>query len=318
MAQTQTEANIGAAACSQEMLGSIQTVLDQSRLSLSAREFARAHGVDVDSPYTATHSEAIRRQVDSVLSTPKTGGLAAYGDGVRPPPMAAPPSATAGAPGSAPVRNQLGYPAVVRHQGGPRVVAAAAFPKAHSAERAVADRAPAADHRLRRILAAVARQEPLLRWMIGDTGDGSIVLATDLAAGWIPPHVDIPAGVSLLAPAARRVTPLGPIAHSLTYLPGQHLPPADADLVPSPDARRTRPVADLGRELARAIAWRRPTRDLTAVAREVLSSYPAAVDRTEVGDWQLLASVDAFTKGAVMLANYHFSWFRASAFRGSA
>jgi hypothetical protein len=33
----------------------------------------------------------------------------------------------------------------------------------------------------------------------------------------------------------------------------------------------------------------------------------------EVGNWQLLATVDALLNGAENLANYHFAWFRAQA-----
>lgn len=68
VAQARTEANIRAAACSQEMLGSIQSVLDHSRGGYSAHEFAAAQGIDLHRPYNATHSESIRQQVESILS----------------------------------------------------------------------------------------------------------------------------------------------------------------------------------------------------------------------------------------------------------
>lgn len=68
VAQARTEANIRAAACSQEMLGSIQSVLDRSRGGQSAREFAAAQGLDLQRAYSATDSEEIHRQVAGILS----------------------------------------------------------------------------------------------------------------------------------------------------------------------------------------------------------------------------------------------------------
>jgi hypothetical protein len=32
-----------------------------------------------------------------------------------------------------------------------------------------------------------------------------------------------------------------------------------------------------------------------------------------VGDWQLLAAVDALVDGSTAIANYHFAWFQARA-----
>ena len=149
--------------------------------------------------------------------------------------------------------------------------------------------------------------------MIGHHDDGSIVLATDLAGGWIPPHVDIPAGVGLPAPGARRDTLLGPATRRLTYQPGQYLPPNSPDVAMSPDARHTVPVCNLGAELTQA-AGRAGLqgKDASTVAHAVLDSYPTAVDPTQVADWQLLAGLAAFTKGDLALANYHFSWFQVS------
>ncbi|WP_372514512.1 DUF5632 domain-containing protein, partial [Mycobacterium lacus] len=52
---------------------------------------------------------------------------------------------------------------------------------------------------------AVARQEPRLWWAAGLREDGiTSLLVTDLAGGWIPPHVRLPANVTLLEPTARR------------------------------------------------------------------------------------------------------------------
>ena len=47
--------------------------------------------------------------------------------------------------------------------------------------------------RLQRIVDAVARQESRLAWAAGDRPDDTTVLLTDLADGWIPPGIEIPA-----------------------------------------------------------------------------------------------------------------------------
>ena len=52
---------------------------------------------------------------------------------------------------------------------------------------------------------------------------------------------------------------------------------------------------------------------LRAVARGVLDNYPATDGGTAVGNWQLMACVEALIDGDCTLANYHFSWFHAHA-----
>ena len=105
----------------------------------------------------------------------------------------------------------------------------------------------------------------------------------------------------------------------------------------SNDARRTTAIDDLGWELTRATRWRSGLprmahtvamatiartgcldsevallRDnLNAVAHTVLGSYPDTVSGVEVGNWQLLATVDALINDERTLADYHFAWFRA-------
>ena len=59
------------------------------------------------------------------------------------------------------------------------------------------------DERLRRLLAFVVHQEPRLNWAVGDRPDGTTVLVTDFAHGWIPPGIAIPDGVRLLEPERR-------------------------------------------------------------------------------------------------------------------
>jgi hypothetical protein len=206
----------------------------------------------------------------------------------------------------------------------------------------------AARTRLRRLLDAVARQEPLLRWAIGDRQDGSTVLVTDLASGWIPPHIDLPAGVRLLEPGHRSGDPqtlIGDVTVMEMYAPDDDTACGAGEAVPmSIDARRTTAVDDLGWELTRATRWRSGLprmahtvamatvartgcldsevallRDhLNAVALTVLDSYPAAVSATDVANWQLLATVEALINDEKTLADYHFAWFHAHAAAGQA
>ncbi len=196
-----------------------------------------------------------------------------------------------------------------------------------------------ADH-LTPLLAAVARQQPELRWAVGQHGDGTIVLVTDLAGGWIPPAVEIPAGVRLLEPAHRNgdlTSLLGDCPTVVTYQPGQQLPPDSPTPLRSTDARDLPATDDLGWELAQATKWRDGLPRLAhtlaraatagtgwldteaallrdqagAAAVRVLESYPDAVDAADVGNWQLLTTIDALVGGRADVAAYHFAWFRA-------
>ncbi len=295
----------------------------------------------------------------SIPPTPPSS-LLAYGADLRPPIASTPvpPPIPASTPGSAPVHSAggagpSGQPAVVRHQSttGPAPTGATAglTEKAFAATAAgaaaeAAHTRTAAENRLRRLLDAVARQRPELRWAIGDLADGSTVLTTDLAAGWIPPGIEIPAGVHLLPPADRRgdlAALLGTCTLTATYQPGQYLPSAnDAESVPmSLRARDTTVVDDLGWELSQATKWRDGMprlahtlakavsgrtgyldseiqllrNHLDTVARAVLSQYPDTVNSPQVGDWQLLATIDALINDEKTLANYHFAWFQARA-----
>jgi hypothetical protein len=204
-------------------------------------------------------------------------------------------------------------------------------------------------HRLQRLLDAVARQEPKLRWAIGEREDGTTVLTTDLASGWIPPHVEIPTGVTLLTPRHRRPVlsaMLGETTLTAAYTPGQYIPAAeDADHVSmSIRSRLTTEVGELGWELGQATKWRDGLprlahtlakaastgtgyldsevdllrEHLATVTRQVLTDYADTVDPAKVGNWQLLATIDALIKDEKTSANYHLAWFQTlnSAFRG--
>ncbi len=189
---------------------------------------------------------------------------------------------------------------------------------------------------------AVARQQPKLNWAIGELEDGTTLLATDLAGGWVPPGVEIPTGVALLEPGIRTgglEKMLGPTTLTAAYRAGQYLPSASSaePVVMSIRARDTAAVDDLGWELSQATKWRdglprlahtlakavsgktgyldsevELLRDyLKSIARLVISKYPEDVIPAQVGNWQLLATIDALINDEKTLANYHFAWFQA-------
>ncbi len=43
----------------------------------------------------------------------------------------------------------------------------------------------------------------------------------------------------------------------------------------------------------------------------MLASYPGSVEAAKVGNWQLLAAIDALVGADKIGANYHFAWFQA-------
>lgn len=208
---------------------------------------------------------------------------------------------------------------------------------------AVSGRA-AEQQRLQRLVDAVARQEPRLSWAAGLRDDGTTtLLVTDLAGGWIPPYVRLPAHVTLLEPTARRhdanvVDLLGAITvaaahHANTYVsePGSDEPALSGDRPARSAAPR---VDELGPTLVEAVRRRdglpriaqavaapavRKTGVLESEAemlREcvaeiqhaVLGAYPHH-DPASVGDWMLLAAIEALIDSHEYLANYHLAWF---------
>ena len=291
-----------------------------------------------------------RMPASTVLGAPPAPArtLPRYGADVRAPAQpgrASPVVRTAAAPVSASAGaatvTALAHSSMVRHQ-----ASAAPTPPAVAAYEGAAG--SVSEMRLRRILNSVARQEPTLGWAVGDRQNESTVLVTDLASGWIPPHIDIPAGVTLLEPGRRAgglMALLDGAVLTATYLPGRDpgRDPAFADenepIPVSSHARRTAAVDDLGWELSQATRGRDGLprlahtlaragaagtgcldseiallrEQLRAVARGVLDNYPATDGGTAVGNWQLMACVEALIDGDCTLANYHFSWFHAHA-----
>lgn len=194
--------------------------------------------------------------------------------------------------------------------------------------------------RLQRLVSAVARQQPRLAWAAGDRPDETTVLTTDLASGWIPPGIELPAAITLLSPERRRgdiETLLGEVTLATGYTPIHHVPEEDEPITTSPRPRRLPEIDELGWELNQATQWRDGLprlahtlakaatsgtgvldkevellqTHLQEVSTRVLDSYPDSVDSHDVGNWQLLAAIDALVAGDRTAANYHFAWFQA-------
>lgn len=312
---------------------------------------------DTDTPTGRTAPPAAPGSATTAVGAPAASPVAVPGSGTRP--------VSAGSPAAAPVpaapmgsRPNAISPVRPGSAGGPHPLStagtsgaaglirktASAVPGA-AAERALAGTpTPVRTGRLAQVLTTVAGQEPRLRWAVGIRTDGGAVLATDIAGGWIPPGVRIPADVHLLAPGLRTGEPADLLSDCdpvVTYSPGQHLSPPlsaqSATLTMSATARDVAPVHDLGWELARATMWRDGlprlahtlARAVTAgtgwleseaallrehvdtAAARALAGYPAVVLSNEIGNWQLLATIAALVNGDAMAAAYHFAWFTA-------
>ncbi|MCV7075856.1 DUF5631 domain-containing protein [Mycobacterium szulgai] len=195
------------------------------------------------------------------------------------------------------------------------------------------------DERLLRLLVFVARQEPRLNWVVGDCTDGTTVLATDLAHGWIPPGIALPEGVRLLAPGqrtGRAAAWIGAATRCATYSPGA---PArwPADVVatkPSAQPFELPMVEGLGQELGAATHRRdglpKMVHTMAKVAAagtgvveeevdllrvhldtsryQLLAQYPD-VDAAQLLNCMLLAATAGSVSNDAIAANYHFSWF---------
>ena len=194
--------------------------------------------------------------------------------------------------------------------------------------------------RLERVLKFVARQEPGLRWAVGIREDGSTLLVTDLAHGWIPPGLKLPDEVQFLEPGRRGGTAtalLGRTTLLATYAPGDPLGWA-TDYEVSHISSRPRelpPVDDLGWVLGEATHWRDGLpRMVNTLARagaagtgivdaeidilrvyldtsryQLLAQYPD-VDSGLLLNCLLLAATEAIATKNAVDANYHFAWFQ--------
>jgi Family of unknown function (DUF5631)/Family of unknown function (DUF5632) len=194
--------------------------------------------------------------------------------------------------------------------------------------------------RLERLLKFVARQEPGLRWAIGNRADGTTLLVTDLAHGWIPPGITLPADVRLLGPdrrAGKAAALLGQTALLATYAPGDPLGWAsDYDVTDTSSQPRELPaVEDLGWLLGEATHWRdglpRMVHTLAKAGAagtgvidaeidilrvhldtsryQLFAMYPD-IDNGLLLNCLLLAATEGMATGNLVNANYHFAWFQ--------
>lgn len=293
------------------------------------------------------------------------GSLPAYGSDLRPPITAPPamPSAPAGPVSGAPVapsapsspsaggplvspveRAASGAAAGQAGANSSSMVGASAMSAATGATAGAVSSRAAEQQRLQRLVDAVARQEPRLSWAAGLRDDGTTtVLVTDLAGGWIPPHVRLPTHVTLLEPAVRRrdanvVDLLGAVVVAAAHEHNTYVAESDPEapaLTGDRPARSAAPrVDELGPALVEAVRRRdglpriaqaiaAPAARNTGVLENeiellrsciadiqnlVLTAYPNH-NAGDVGDWMLLATIESLIDGHEYLANYHMAWF---------
>lgn len=186
----------------------------------------------------------------------------------------------------------------------------------------------------------MVRQEPQLNWGVGVRADGTTVLVTDLAHGWVPPGIALPACVRLLEPGRRTgkvAALLGETTQAVTYTPGDPVGrPGDfGPTEASVQGRELPAVDDLGWELGRLTHWRDGLPRLvhtlakaasagTGVVEEeadllrvhldtaryqVLTHYPE-VEPALLLNCLLLAATESSVVGDPVSANYHFAWFQ--------
>jgi Family of unknown function (DUF5631)/Family of unknown function (DUF5632) len=246
-------------------------------------------------------------------------------------------------PTEVPVDEPPQQPSAARHAEPP----AAPVPPVAPAEEVATPEQPAPPfdaeserERLERLLKFVARQEPGLRWAIGNQEDGTTLLLTDLAHGWIPPGITLPAEVRLLAPdrrAGNAAALLGQTAVLATYAPGDPLGWAsDYDVTDTSSQPRELPaVDDLGWLLSEATHWRDGLpRMVNTLAKagasgtgvidaeidilrvyldtsryQLFAMYPD-IDTGLLLNCMLLAATEGIATGNLVNANYHFAWFQ--------
>lgn len=194
--------------------------------------------------------------------------------------------------------------------------------------------------RLNRLLEFVVRQEPRLNWAVGDFADGTTVLVTDLAHGWIPAGINLPAGVRLLEPERRTGRVAALIADAVrvvAYAPGDSLR-RSADFTAtksSVEPRELPAIADLSRVLSET------TRGFDGLPRIVQRLADAAAADGIVIDQEvdvlrvhldtaryqllvqypnvnpalllkclLMAATEGIASGDSVAANYHLAWYQ--------
>jgi hypothetical protein len=194
--------------------------------------------------------------------------------------------------------------------------------------------------RLSRILEFVVRQEPRLHWAVGERVDGTTLVVTDLAHGWIPSGITLPAGVRLLEPEPRtgKVSALiGDTARAVTYAPGDSLrrSPNLAATKSSLQPRELPAIEDLGQVLSEATRWRNALPQIAQRLAQAAAAGVAVVDQEvdvlrvhlDTARYQLLvqypninsalllnclllAATEGISSGDAVSANYHLAWYQ--------
>lgn len=193
--------------------------------------------------------------------------------------------------------------------------------------------------RLRRLVDGLARQEPGLRWAAGLFADGTTVLVTDLAYGWILPGITLPAGVEVLPPGRRRGGVKAMLASaevSAIYTPGDPFSRNNEQTRAGRGVRIAAAVEDLGWQLIEATRWRNGLPRIVHTLAKAAASGTGVVDAEldvlrvylDTARYQLLArypdiemplllnclllaATEALATGELDGANYHFAWFQA-------
>ncbi|MDX1887902.1 DUF5632 domain-containing protein [Mycolicibacterium sp. 120270] len=287
------------------------------------------------------------------------GPLPAYGSDLRPPVVAPPAAPVAPAP---PLSGAPVAPASAPSAGAPLVSpveraaagagqAGAANPNALAGASAAAAVSGAAagdasgraaeKDELQRKVDAVARQERRIAWAAGLRDDGSRkpLLVTDLAGGWIPPHVKLPSNVELLEPARRRpgigvVDLLGSVTVAAVHQPHGYVgePGPDDPALTGERARYGHVVEELGPTLADMARRSDGLHRLVLTAAQNVTRGGLAADEIEqfrqivveyrdrvlttypdhrpehVTAWMLVAAIDALIDGHNELGSYHLVW----------
>jgi hypothetical protein len=194
-------------------------------------------------------------------------------------------------------------------------------------------------------MSSLARQEPALNWLVAQCDDGVAVVVTDVASGWIPPGVVLPAGVRVLEPQRRSGCVddwVSGVVRSARYKPGDRIGgnglsarvvseepfaviDVDGDLGRrlSDAARVVEGVPRIAHTLVKAsvagAGVSEAEMDVLRVhvqmaVQELLSGYPDVKEQRVIA-CALLGAAEAMAAGQGVLAGYHMAWYEVLAGR---
>lgn len=313
------------------MESSVEPVAETPQQELSAPR--RAEELTDSGRHHVVAAEAAPESPDeagSVAESPATEAVPAVVPAKEP--VAAPPRVAEPAAGAQPPAP--GRPEATRQE------APATTP---SARPPIEKRSPSTTFdadRLNRLLEFVVRQEPRLSWAVAQRADGTTVLVTDLAHGWIPSGITLPDGVRLLEPERRtgKVAALiGDAPHVVTYTPGDSLRRSAgfATTKSSLEPRRLPVIDDLAGALSGAIRRHEGLPRIVQRLADAAAAGVAVVDQEvdvlrvhlDTARYQLLiqqtrvdqallhkcllmAATEGIASGDTVSANYHLAWYQ--------